>query len=53
MNDTIRIQNNPIEHSGRFTEGREDGLDSGIVRLQESFIDETYTDGYIDYVQEL
>ena len=53
MNDTIRIQNNSIKSTGGYTEGRKDGLDGCELRLQQSTSNETYTDGHIDYVQEL
>ena len=53
MNDKVRVQSDRDEqHSS--TSGRGPGrMDGCFVRLQESTTDETYTDGFIDYVHEI
>ena len=53
MNDTVRIQDNQIEPATRPSGRGPSGLDSCFIRLQEGTIDETYTDGHIDYVHEI
>lgn len=52
-NDTIRVQSNTFEYL-RGSSGRgPEWLASSELRLQVSTTDETYSDGYIDYVHEL
>jgi len=52
-NDTIRVHNYTIKSYSRPERDGETGMDSMLLRLQESLTDETYNDGYIDYTHEL
>lgn len=52
-NDNIRIQNHNIKSTERHSSRGPEWMASSEFRLQESFTDETYCDGYIDYTHEL
>ena len=52
-NDTIRVQSNTFEYPTGSSGRGPERLDGSFLRLQVSLTDETYSDGYIDYVHEL
>lgn len=52
-NDAIRIQDTILKLTGRPTTGRPTRLDGSELRLQSSTSDETYSDGFVDYTQEI
>lgn len=52
-NDPIRIQSTQEQSIRRPEQGRSTRLASSELRLQESALNETYSDGYIDYTHEL
>ena len=52
-NDTIRVQSNTFEYFTRPSGRGPQWLDGSELRPQTSSTDETYSDGYIDYVHEI
>lgn len=52
-NDPIRVQGHQHELTRRTEQGRPTGLDGCQLRLQTCTTDETYSDGYVDYVHEI
>lgn len=52
-NDTIRVQSNTFEYTTRSSGRGQERMDGSFIRPQESSTDETYSDGYIDYVHEI
>lgn len=52
-NDTLRIQGYQQQYSRGLKQGGPEWMDGSELRLQQSTLDETYTDGYVDYTHEI